>query len=522
MSTDHQRYSIQNQAAAIATYAASHNLTIVRTYADEGESGLRIKNRSALIELLEEVGSGRADFGHILVYDVSRWGRFQDIDESAHYEFICKQAGVKVVYCAEQFDNDGTLLSSIVKNLKRVMAAEYSRELSVKVHAAQCRLSGLGFSQGARPGYALRRELVDQHMLSKAWLMQGDRKYLQTDRVKLRPGASDEVAVVRWIFRQFVVEKLRGVEIARQLNRKGIPNQHARPWTCRSIHRLLRNEKYIGNIVYNRLSRYLGQKVVKNPAHMWIRGEAALEPIVEQGFFLRAQKIMEGRRVDVSEDEMLARLRATLIRRGRLSTSIIDKTVGLPSTPTYRTHFGNLRNAYRLIGYTTKRDCDYIDSGQHWAEVVAKLVQQVAAAIERAGEHLNTNRAADCLLVNGKVGISFRVARWYGSEKKASHSPRWAIQRRKHLPPGWVVAIRQAESKRTVLDYLLLPTTDLIKPIKFTEKGLSRYNARRFQTADALVRSIVALTAKASRASTKSGRPRKPRTASRSTVSRNG
>ena len=45
MSTDHQRYSIQNQAAAIAAYAASHNLTIVRTYADQGESGLQIKNK---------------------------------------------------------------------------------------------------------------------------------------------------------------------------------------------------------------------------------------------------------------------------------------------------------------------------------------------------------------------------------------------------------------------------------------------------------------------------------------------
>jgi DNA invertase Pin-like site-specific DNA recombinase len=135
MSTDHQRYSIQNQAAVIAAYALAHNLTIVRTYGDEGESGLRIKNRPALIQLIEDVRSGRADFNHILVYDVSRWGRFQDIDESAHYEFICKQAGIKVAYCAEQFDNDGSMVSSIVKNIKRVMAAEYSRELSAKVHA---------------------------------------------------------------------------------------------------------------------------------------------------------------------------------------------------------------------------------------------------------------------------------------------------------------------------------------------------------------------------------------------------
>ena len=133
MSTDYQKYSIENQAAMIAAYARLNKLSIVRTYRDEGESGLNIKNRAGLTQLLEDVRSGNADFGHILVYDVSRWGRFQDIDESAHYEFICRQSGITVAYCAEQFDNDGSLISSIVKNIKRVMAAEYSRELSAKV-----------------------------------------------------------------------------------------------------------------------------------------------------------------------------------------------------------------------------------------------------------------------------------------------------------------------------------------------------------------------------------------------------
>ena len=107
----------------------ARNLKIVRTYSDEGESGLRIKNRAGLRRLISDITGSQADYGYLLIYDVSRWGRFQDIDESAHYEFVCKQAGVKIDYCAEQFDNDGSLLSSIVKNIKRVMAAEYSREL---------------------------------------------------------------------------------------------------------------------------------------------------------------------------------------------------------------------------------------------------------------------------------------------------------------------------------------------------------------------------------------------------------
>ena len=82
MSTDYQRYSVQNQAATIAAYAQQKNFKIVRTYMDEARSGLRIKGRAGLIELIDDVQSGNADFGHILVYDVSRWGWLQDIDES--------------------------------------------------------------------------------------------------------------------------------------------------------------------------------------------------------------------------------------------------------------------------------------------------------------------------------------------------------------------------------------------------------------------------------------------------------
>ena len=99
--------------------------------------------------------SGRADFHVILVYDVSRWGRFQDSDESAHYEFICRQAGVAVEYCAEQFENDGSLAATVIKNIKRAMAGEFSRELSVKVHAGQSRIAAMGFNVGAAPGYGL-------------------------------------------------------------------------------------------------------------------------------------------------------------------------------------------------------------------------------------------------------------------------------------------------------------------------------------------------------------------------------
>ena len=104
MSTEHQQYSTNNQADKIAEYARRRNIEIVRTYADEGKSGLSIGGRASLQRLIADVESGDADFQLILVYDVSRWGRFQDADESAYYEYICKRAGIQVASGVRQLN----------------------------------------------------------------------------------------------------------------------------------------------------------------------------------------------------------------------------------------------------------------------------------------------------------------------------------------------------------------------------------------------------------------------------------
>ena len=96
MSTDHQHYSLLSQRTAIEQYAAVHGFIVIKTYEDPGRSGLSLKYRRGLARLLHDVVSGDQMFKAILVYDVSRWGRFQDTDEAAHYEFLCKSAGVPV------------------------------------------------------------------------------------------------------------------------------------------------------------------------------------------------------------------------------------------------------------------------------------------------------------------------------------------------------------------------------------------------------------------------------------------
>jgi DNA invertase Pin-like site-specific DNA recombinase len=241
MSAEHQRYSTENQAAAIATYAHEHGYEVVRTYVDNGISGLRLKNRKALQTLLADAMAGEPGFSVILVYDVSRWGRFQDPDQSAHDEFLCSEAGVAIEYCAESFENNGSLSATQLKTLKRVMAAEFSRELSTKVRAGKQRLLHKGFWQQGPAGLGLRRQIVDEHGNAETILEAGQRKAVQSHRVVLTPGPAEEVALVNRIFQLFVASGMTRRGIARLLNAEGLMTDRGVPWSFTTVSSILTN-----------------------------------------------------------------------------------------------------------------------------------------------------------------------------------------------------------------------------------------------------------------------------------------
>jgi hypothetical protein len=153
------------------------------------------------------------------------------------------------------------------------MAGEYSRELSVKVFAGQCRLVELGFRQGGPAGYGLRRRLIDEKHQPKAELLRGERKSLQTDRVVLTLGPREETDQVRRIYSMFVDDGFSEKEIALRLNDEGILTDLGRPWSRSTIHQVLTNEKYIGNNVFNRVSFKLKQRRVVNNRENWVRAD---------------------------------------------------------------------------------------------------------------------------------------------------------------------------------------------------------------------------------------------------------
>lgn len=173
------------------------------------------------------------------------------------------------------------------------MAVEYSRELSAKVFAGQCRLIELGYRQGGPPGFGIRRRLIDQSGAAKTLLSRGEQKSIQTDRVILVPGPPDEVETVKWIYHSFVEDRRSEKEIAALLNAKGEKTDLS--WTRGVVHQILINQKYIGNNVWNLRSFKLKKKRVKNTPDMWIASEGAFEPLVARELYDKAQSIIAER-----------------------------------------------------------------------------------------------------------------------------------------------------------------------------------------------------------------------------------
>ena len=352
MSTEHQQYSFENQTKRIQEYAEAQGFAVVRSYPDSAKSGLSLKNRPGLRELLRDVAQGNTGYKAILVYDVSRWGRFQDTDESAHYEFLCKSAGIPVHYCAEAFANDGSLPSSIMKALKRVMAGEYSRELGVKVFDGQKRLVEKGFKMGGPPGLGLRRMLISEDRKPKQLLATGERKSIATDRVILVPGPQEEIDLVREIFRLFTVEGWSLKGIARELNRRKVPSARNATWTHSVIRTLVSHPKYVGCIVFNQSTNRLGGPAVVRPRTEWVIVPNAHQGIVDPATFAKAQEILAQLMNRRTNEQILDDMRALLKAKGKITGYMISNTPGMPNARTLWRRFGSVRKAFELIGYT--------------------------------------------------------------------------------------------------------------------------------------------------------------------------
>jgi DNA invertase Pin-like site-specific DNA recombinase len=461
MSTDHQQYSLDNQADAIAQYATLHGFQVVKTYSDPAKSGLRLKNRPGLKQLLRDVVEGQSGFRAVLVYDVSRWGRFQDMDEAAHYEYLCKSSGVPIHYCAEMFENDDSVSGLILKAVRRTMAREYSRELSAKVRRGLFQLANLGYKLGGTAVYGLRRQLLDVHGRPKQILADGERKSLADEHVILVPGPSEEIGVVRGIYGYFTDEHRSPNSIAAHLNRQRVPYFRGTRWKAGTIRNILQDPRYIGTQVWGRTTAYLAGPTKRLPVKQWAICPNAFEPIISQGVFVRAQREFANYTCRLTDEQLLERLRQIRETHGRLTGEIIEKSPICPALSTYNKRFGGLLSVYARLGYDVPERSAEITTRQRILVLRRSLINNIVETFSDKIDEVRKNGRFRSLLRYRKTGLLISVMVAQCCPTKLGNS--------------WLVPAPMSERKRPTILALLNENNTSIRSLTVLARLDSRY-----------------------------------------------
>jgi DNA invertase Pin-like site-specific DNA recombinase len=239
-----QADSLKVQEQILRAYADRNDMDVVEVFRDSA-SGTSTRERTAFLAMVETITHG-ATFAAVLVRDVSRFGRFFDVDEGAFFEVLFLGHGVKTVYCEEVFGSDLSPMGSLIKSVRRVMASEYSRDRSRLVRYAQSRATRLGFHAAGPPPYGMRRVMVRADGTPVQDLAPGEWKALSNHRTRLVAGDPHAVATVRRIFDLYDC-KGRGVPaIVEILNGDGVVSPRGSRWYEPTVAAILGNTVYAG------------------------------------------------------------------------------------------------------------------------------------------------------------------------------------------------------------------------------------------------------------------------------------
>ncbi|HYE19747.1 MAG TPA: recombinase family protein [Tepidisphaeraceae bacterium] len=344
---DRQENSVQIQQDQVRQWAAANGVEIIHEFADRGKSGLTAEGRHAFNDMMENWVKARGDFALVLCLDVSRWGRFQDLDQSATYSAECKRHGKELVYTAIGKARAGDGFYPVMIQFERFRSAQYSKELSDKVFRGCVKISQQGYWAGGKPPYGLARLLLDEAKRPVQVLAAGQRKSIQNQRVTPAPGDEQHVATIRRIFHEFT-ETLRSLaQIADGLNGDDIKSPGGGRWDGGKVRRILVNELYVGTLIYNRTSQKLKTPTRPNPPGDWVRTAGAFDPVVERAIFDHAQAVFARAATRYAPEYMLAQLERLVREHEFLRPSFVEADAAAPSLAAYARRFGSLDAAYQ-------------------------------------------------------------------------------------------------------------------------------------------------------------------------------
>ncbi len=269
--SEDQRHSFESQQRYFAQYIRNHaDWRLVEIFADEDLSGTSTAGRIQFLRMIERARKGEFDL--IVTKEVSRFAR--NTVDTLQYTRELRRLGVGVRFVNDGLDTlepDAELRLSILS----CIAQEESRRTSERVQWGQQRSMERGVVFGrSLLGYEVRGGVMT-----------------------VEPEGAE---IVRRIFALYTREGLGAHAIAKRLREEGVPPRgRITRWSEAIILRILRNEKYCGDLV---------QKKTYTPDYLthgkkYNRGQRPLvvlrghhTPIVSREEFELAQRIRESRR----------------------------------------------------------------------------------------------------------------------------------------------------------------------------------------------------------------------------------
>ena len=261
--------SVSAQMRALRDYADKNDYKVVREYVDEAESG-RVMNRPEFRRMIDEAKKTKAPFNEILVWKFSRFTRKRE--HAVALKSMLRRQGVRVVSITEQAEDNptGRLLEGIIESVDEF----YSENLAQEVVRGMREAASRGFWVAPMAPYGYKRVKV----------LDGAK-----ERPTLEPD-EDAALVVKRIFD--LAESRKGMmKIVRILNDEGIASPRGKLWNKPTVHNMLRNEAYLGTLVWGNNAKDNADPV---------RVEKAFPATVTKAQFDRVNRIMRSRAPRVS------------------------------------------------------------------------------------------------------------------------------------------------------------------------------------------------------------------------------
>jgi DNA invertase Pin-like site-specific DNA recombinase len=262
--------SIEAQIAECQDFAKRNNITIVKTYIDEAETGL-INSRIQFQEMMHDATAKEKPFDFIIVWKFSRFSR--DKFDNTIYKNRLQRRGIRIISIKEPIDDSPA--GQMMENMIESMDAFYSANLSQDVRRGQRQVALRGYYPGNWAPYGYKIKKVQE---------EGGKAFHNT----FEPDPPYD-AIVRRMFLEAGAGRSIS-EIRDGLIADGITAAKGGKWNETSIHQMLHNLHYAGFIVWGSSSKSGDPPVIAEGKH---------EPIVSKEEFDLASQVLAAKFHDV-------------------------------------------------------------------------------------------------------------------------------------------------------------------------------------------------------------------------------